>query len=123
MENHKTIKEQVDNLYCQGFYKPLHNEIINDDFTSEHLFDIGVNIGETDGIPIIQNAINDITHQGISNTGGIGTETVSAINNVPNDDLVRFNNRIIDRRNAYHRSKNNRRFEKGWLNRSEQFRR
>lgn len=115
-------QEQIDNLYCQGFYKPLHIETINDDFTSEHIFDIGVNIGKTRGIPIIQNAVNDVTNLGISTTGGIGTETVSAINNIPNNDLLRFNNRIVDRRREYYDKLNNSKYP-GWYPRSELFRR
>ena len=116
-------QEQVDNLYCQGFYKPLHIETINDDFIAEHVFDIGVNIGEHNGAPIVQKAYNDLSQQNISTTGGVGTETISAINNVQGDDLVRLNNKIVDRRKDYYRSKNNKDYEKGWLGRSEHFRR
>ena len=119
----KLTKDQIDNLYCQGFYKPLHNEIYNDDFTSEHIFDIGVNIGGNNAPSIIQNAVNDVSNQKISTNGGIGTETVSAINNLKNEDLINLNNRIVDRREDYYRSKYNPSFEKGWLNRSELFRR
>lgn len=115
-------QDQVDNLYCQGFYKPLHNEIINDDFTSEHIFDIGVNIGNTNGIPIVQNAVNDIHNKKIGVDGTLGTETISAINNIQDDNLVRLNNRMVDRRRKYYDNLNNSKYP-GWYPRSELFRR
>lgn len=116
-------QEQVDNLYCQGFYKPNHIETFNDDFTAEHIFDVNVNIGGTKGSEIIQKAYNDINKPNISTTGGIGTETVTAINRLQNGDLMRLNNQIVDRRRQYYDGNRNRDKYPGWYTRAESFRR
>ena len=116
-------QEQVDNLYCQGFYKPNHIETFNDNHLAEQIFDIGVNIGSTKGIPIIQNAYNDISNNNIAVDGTIGTGTVSAINSLSDDELLRLNNKMVDRRLQYYDGLKDRDKYPGWYTRAKSFRR
>ena len=113
-------QDQVDNLYCQGFYKPNHIETINDDFTAEHIFDMNVNIGGPKSASIIQNSINDISDEQVSTSGGVGTQTISAINNLTEDELRRLNNRMVNRRKKYYDSLNNKKYP-GWYSRANLF--
>ena len=113
-------QDQVDNLYCQGFYKPNHIETINDDFTAEHIFDMNVNIGGPQSASIIQNSINDISDEQVSTSGGVGTQTISAINNLSEEELRRLNNRMVNRRKKYYDSLNNKKYP-GWYPRANLF--
>lgn len=88
---------------------------------SEHIFDIGVNIGTPIGPAIVQKAYNDLMTPKIGVDGTFGTKSVSAINNIPNNDLMRFNNQIVDRRRDYYDRLNNSEYP-GWYPRSELFR-
>ena len=115
-------QEQVDNIYCQEFYKPNHIETFNDNHTAEHIFDIGVNIGGSEGTKIIQNAYNDIQAQNIGIDGKFGTETVSAINQLQNDALSRLNNQIVNRRYKYYDSLKDKDKYPGWYTRAKSFR-
>ncbi|MBQ4400033.1 MAG: hypothetical protein II830_01915 [Alphaproteobacteria bacterium] len=115
-------QEQVDNVYCQEFYKPNHIETFNDNHTAEHIFDIGVNIGGPEGTKIVQNAYNDINAQNIGIDGKFGTETVSAINQLQNDDLLRLNNQIVNRRYKYYDSIKDKDKYPGWYTRAKSFR-
>lgn len=116
-------QEQVDNLYCQGFYKPNHIETFNDNHIAEQIFDIGVNIGGPKGIPIIQNAYNDISNNNIRVDNTIGTETVSAINRLRDDELLRLNNQMVDRRLKYYDGLRDKDEYPGWYTRAKSFRR
>ena len=114
-------QEQVDNIHCQEFYKPNHIETFNDNHTAEHIFDIGVNIGGQEGTKIIQNAYNDVNAQNIGIDGRLGTETVSAINQLQNDDLLRLNNQIVNRRYEYYDSLKDKDKYPGWYTRAKSF--
>lgn len=116
-------QDQVDNLYCQGFYKPNHIETFNDDFTAEHIFDIGVNIGNTNGTPIIQSAYNDSSDKDIEVDGTLGTNTITAINQLQDDNLLRFNNNMVNRRREYYDKLRKKNKYRGWYPRAELFRR
>ena len=115
-------QEQVDNVYCQEFYKPNHIETFNDNHTAEHIFDIGVNIGGSEGTKIVQNAYNDINAQNIGIDGKFGTETVSALNQLQDDDLLRLNNQIVNRRYEYYDGLKDKNKYPGWYTRAKFFR-
>ncbi|MBR3676221.1 MAG: hypothetical protein IKN71_03705 [Alphaproteobacteria bacterium] len=115
-------QDQVDNLYCQGFYKPARIEAINNTPFAEHIFDSYINPGSGSGPRLLQESVNDITGWNIGTEGGIGTETVSAINNLTDRQLQMVNNRLVDKRKKYYQTRSKNKFKRGLLNRADQFR-
>ena len=115
-------QEQVDNIYCQEFYKPGRVEAINSDRFAEHVFDTVVNPGIDSGPKLIQESINNVTGWNIGTKNGIGTETLSSINNLNNNQLQTVNDNLVDRRKQYYRERSKDKFKRGLLNRAELFR-
>ena len=119
-------QEQIVPQYGTNFWGGAENnygfiETFNDNHTAEHIFDIGVNIGGPEGTKIIQNAYNDVNAQNIGIDGRLGTETVSAINQLQNDDLLRLNNQIVNRRYEYYDSLKDKDKYPGWYTRAKSF--
>lgn len=115
-------EDQIDNLYCQEFYKKNRIEGINDDFTAEHVFDNAVNPGPAKGAVLVQKAINRTTGWNIDTNNGIGTQTLSAINNLSDDQLFNFNNNLVDGRKDYYNKNSPNAFKGGLINRANKFR-
>ncbi len=116
--------EQIDNIYCHEYYLPAHIEAINNPHLAEHTYDMVVNPGYTSSTSLIQQAINMSVPQDqqIGVDGVLGTDTVTAFNNLTPMQLYNTNNNMVDLRKDYYRSRRNPKFINGWLDRAEKFR-
>ena len=119
----KLTQEQIENIMCQGIYKPQHVETINNDRFAKTYWDLVVNHNpETTAIPWIQQSVNEIMGQNNKVDGKMGTSSISAVNNMNEDQLRLLNNSINDKRRQYFEEQNSPRFKRGLLNRNKRLR-
>ncbi len=114
-------QDQIDNLYCQKFAKPLRVEAINDENLAENLFDTGVNVGVNRGVRLLQESINRATNQNVAVDGILGIETLSTINNLSAEQLRNVNNQMVEERKNFYRGLNKPQFINGWERRANRF--
>ena len=115
----KLTQEQIENVMCQGIYKPQHVETINNDRFAKTYWDLVVNHNpEKTSIPWIQQSVNEVTNGNIKVDGKMGTSSISAVNNMNENQLKLLNNSINDRRRQYFEEQDSPRFKRGLLNRN-----
>lgn len=114
-------QDQIYNLYCQKFYKPLRIEAINDENLAENLFDTAVNTGVDRGVRLLQEAVNSGANRNITVDGILGTGTLSTINNLSSEESKKTGNQMVEERKKFYRGLNKPQFIKGWENRANRF--
>ncbi len=120
----KLTDAQVKNIYCHEYYKPGRIEAINNPHLADHIYDMVVNPGYTASAPLMQQAINMfvLPENQIEVDGVLGTDFVTAVNNLTPEQLHNVNNNMADLRKAYYESRDEPEFIKGWINRTEKLR-
>ena len=107
-------KDQARWLYFKYFWNPLYTEIKNVQL-GNRIFNVGVNIGKTKAVKILQHSINKTLDIPLLKTDGIfGRQTLTAVVNINQDKLYR--EFIIDVEGFY-RSLKKPQFINGWLKR------
>ena len=115
----KLTPEQVENIMCQGIYKPQHVETINNDKFAKTYWDLVVNHNPNKtSIPWIQKSINEIMGQNVKVDGVMGTSSIIAVNSMNEDQLRLLNNSINEKRRQYFEKQNSPRFRRGLLKRN-----
>lgn len=109
----KMTYEKASEITYENYYKPLNLELISSEKAKEQLFDIAFNAGIKRAIILAQRAL------GIKDDGIIGKQTKESLKILDNNKLykerVKFYNAIVANKPSQ------RKFLKGWLNRSNDF--
>ncbi len=78
-------QEQIDNIYCQGFYKPYRINEINDDRIAYSVFDTHVMSSPSRATNTFQKSLNDMGYP-VARDGAFGSETIKALNQVADNN-------------------------------------
>ena len=101
-ENYPSLKnlttEQINNLYCQGIYKPYRIKEIKNDDVADHVFDIFVNHSYKTAVPVIQQGVNSIKPNTVLQDGQWGSKTINALNGFDEKETNQLNNSIATQR-------------------------
>ena len=76
-------QDQIDNIYCQEYYKPYRIDDINNDRIAYSVFDTHVMSRPSTAANTFQKSLNDMGHP-VARDGVFGSETISALNQIAN---------------------------------------
>ena len=107
-EGNTQMVEICKKFYKKTFWDKLCGDKIKNQKVANNLFDFNVNAGRN-GTKVFQKAV------GVTADGIVGPATIAALNTANNDELV-------EARIRYYKSLRKPQFEKGWINRAEDFR-
>lgn len=123
--NHKinshVLDEQVENLYLEKFWAPIHLDRVADASLRGFIFDFYVN-SRRSGIRVVQHTLRERFGHALLIDGIMGMKTVDAVNNCEPQSL--FKALKIARGRFYRkiaRYGDNQKFLGGWLNRLDSF--
>ena len=123
----KDVKEltllQAKEIYYIFFWNPLKLDQFNDSTVQLFVFDTSINCGKEKAATLLQTSINSISH--IAVDGKIGNETIGTCNNIisNNKNCKILKQLLLSSRIAYYmhivnQDETQRRFLKGWVNRT-----
>jgi len=117
-------ENEAKKIYKRDYWDKISGDLIKDQFTAEHLFDLAVNHGVSRGSKLIQESLGDLG-QPVKIDGVIGFKSLNKINRT---DSTKLNNTLVDNRiNFYDKIVSNnpsqKVFYKGWIKRANEFKR
>ncbi len=120
-------RETARDIYRQWYYIRPHINVLPPELQPQ-MFDMAVNHGPSGAVRILQSLVNDLDIPQIQVDGLIGHETRSAVGSLAARlGWERLNNALVDERKSFYRriirnDPSQKRFERGWLSRAEEFR-
>lgn len=110
-------------IYRMFFWNPLLVENFSDSTVQLFVFDTAVNCGNSKAIDMLQTSVNSISH--IAVDGKLGNETIGTCNNITSNSYTNkiLKQLLLSSRIAYYvhvvnNNESQRRFLKGWINRT-----
>lgn len=104
--------EQIKNIYCQEFYKPMKGELINNDRLRNMIIDLSVLRGANIATSSLQNELI-FNGSNVTSDGTLGSQSVQAFNNLADpDDFIRRYKQTVKREIC-----NDPQYNNGWINR------
>ena len=114
--------DQAEQIYGEDFYDDHQIDKIDNERIAGAVFDMGVMSNFGNVMKTVQETLNDVMDSGLTVDGRIGPNTLAALNNIPDDKIDDFMDKLKENRLEYLQGLDTwDKYGRGWTNRTNRY--